>query len=194
MKVNKGHIYTNQFGVLNCTFHMDCGIQMFMFRMSEGDPFLVSLLKNQEPKESLLLEGPEFDPGAEDPFELPNVDIIEEFVEFVVVFEVLVVEDFELMFILLELQLSMIPDDPNAEVDASNLVATQLNSLVCRQAKVIITGKTEKKNKAILSLTLKQMQFWQKLLTKRFQLSITLTYFCSKTKTSFCTWCPKNFK
>lgn len=162
---------------------------MFMFRMSEGDPFLVSLLKNQEPKESLLFEGPEFDPGADDPFELPNVDIIEEFVEFVVVFEVLVFEDFELMFILLELQLSMIPD----EVDASNLVATQLNSLVCRQAKVIITGKTEKKNKAILSLTLKQMQFWQKLQTKRFQLPITLTYFCSKTKTSFCTWCPNKF-
>ena len=101
MKVNKGHIYTNQFGVLNCTFHMDCGIQMFMFRMSEGDPFLASLLKNQEPKESLLFEGPDFDP-AKDPFKLPKVDI-EELVEFVVVFEVLAFKDFELMMILLEL-------------------------------------------------------------------------------------------
>ena len=80
---------------------MDCGIQMFMFRMSEGDPFLASLLKNQEPKESLLFQGPEFDP-VEDPFKLPKVDI-EELVEFVVVFEVLVFKDFELMMILLEL-------------------------------------------------------------------------------------------
>ena len=44
-------------------------------------------------------------------------------------------------------------DDPNV-VDASNLVATQLNSLVCRQAKVIITGKTEKKTKANFSLAI----------------------------------------
>ena len=71
---------------------------MFMFRMSEGDPFLASLLKNQEPKESLLFAGPDFDP-AKDPF---KVDI-EELVEFVVVFEVLAFKDFELMMILLEL-------------------------------------------------------------------------------------------
>ena len=44
-------------------------------------------------------------------------------------------------------------DDPKV-VDASNLVATQLNSLVCWQAKVIITGKTEKKNKAKISLAI----------------------------------------
>ena len=103
---------------------------MFMFRMSLGHPFLDSLLKNHEPKESLLPEEPEFDPELPD-FELP--ENIGELVEFVVVFEVLMV--FWVFF-----ELMLIPD-------TSNLVATQLNSLVCKQAKVIITGKSEIKNK-----------------------------------------------
>ena len=116
---------------------MDCGIQMFMFRMSEGDPFLVSLLKNQDPKLELeeLLDEPE-DPG--EPFELPQaVEAVVEVVLVRVVLEELVLAVFlELMMIPL---LSML-DFADAEL-ASNLVATQLNSLVCRQAKVIITRK-----------------------------------------------------
>ena len=118
---------------------MDCGIQIFMFRMSLGHPFLDSLLKNHEPKESLLPEEPEFDPELPD-FELP--ENIGELVEFVVVFEVLMV--FWVFF-----ELMLIP-----VVVASNLVATQLNSLVCWHAKVIITGKTEKKTKANFSLAI----------------------------------------
>ena len=80
-------------------------------------------------------EEPEFDPELPD-FELP--ENIGELVEFVVVFEVLMV--FWVFF-----ELMLIPD-------ASNLVATQLNSLVCKQAKVIITGKSEMKNKVKVSL------------------------------------------
>ena len=117
---------------------MDCGIQMFMFRMSEGDPFLVSLLKNHDPKLELeeLLDEPE-DPGK--PFELPQaVEAVVEVVLVIVVLEELVLAVFlELMMIPL---LSMLDDFADAEL-ASNLVATQLNSLVCRQAKVIITRK-----------------------------------------------------
>ena len=118
---------------------MDCGIQMFMFRMSEGDPFLVSLLKNHDPKLELeeLLDEPE-DPG--EPFELPQaVEAVVEVVLVKVVLEELVLAVFlELMMIPL---LSMLDDDfADAEL-ASNLVATHLNSLVCRQAKVIITRK-----------------------------------------------------
>ena len=117
---------------------MDCGIQMFMFRMSEGDPFLVSLLKNHDPKLELeeLLDEPE-DPG--EPFELPQaVEAVVEVVLVRVVLEELVLAVFlELMVIP---QLSMLDDFADAEL-ASNLVATQLNSLVCRQAKVIITRK-----------------------------------------------------
>ena len=117
---------------------MDCGIQMFMFRMSEGDPFLVSLLKNHDPKLELeeLLDEPE-DPG--EPFELPQaVEAVVEVVLVIVVLEELVLAVFlELMMIPL---LSMLDDFADAEL-ASNLVATQLNSLVCRQAKVIITRK-----------------------------------------------------
>ena len=117
---------------------MDCGIQMFMFRMSEGDPFLVSLLKNHDPKLELeeLLDEPE-DPG--EPFELPQaVEAVVEVVLVKVVLEELVLAVFlELMMIPL---LSMLDDFADAEL-ASNLVATQLNSLVCRQAKVIITRK-----------------------------------------------------
>ena len=117
---------------------MDCGIQMFMFRMSEGDPFLVSLLKNHDPKLELeeLLDEPEV-PG--EPFELPQaVEAVVEVVLVRVVLEELVLAVFlELMMIPL---LSMLDDFADAEL-ASNLVATQLNSLVCRQAKVIITRK-----------------------------------------------------
>ena len=117
---------------------MDCGIQMFMFRMSEGDPFLVSLLKNHDPKLELeeLFDEPE-DPG--EPFELPQaVEAVVEVVLVRVVLEELVLAVFlELMMIPL---LSMLDDFADAEL-ASNLVATQLNSLVCRQAKVIITRK-----------------------------------------------------
>ena len=119
---------------------------MFMFRMSLGHPFLDSLLKNHEPKESLLPEEPEFDPELPD-FELP--ENIGELVEFVVVFEVLMV--FWVFF-----ELMLIPD-------ASNLVATQLNSLVCKQAKVIITGKSEIKNKAKVSLDSNKCNSCQKL-------------------------------
>ena len=91
-------------------------------------------------------EEPEFDPELPD-FELP--ENIGELVEFVVVFEVLMV--FWVFF-----ELMLIPD-------ASNLVATQLNSLVCKQAKVIITGKSEIKNKAKVSLDSNKCNSCQKL-------------------------------
>ena len=139
---------------------MDCGIQMFMFRISEGDPFLVSLLKNHDPKLELeeLLDEPEV-PG--EPFELPQaLEAVVEVVLVRVVLEELVLAVFlELMMIPL---LSMLDDFADAEL-ASNLVATQLNSLVCKQAKVIITGKSEIKNKAKVSLDNNKCNSCQKL-------------------------------
>ena len=91
-------------------------------------------------------EEPEFDPELPD-FELP--ENIGELVEFVVVFEVLMV--FWVFF-----ELMLIPD-------ASNLVAKQLNSLVCKQAKVIITGKTEKRTKTKVSLDINKCNSCQKI-------------------------------